>query len=128
MRCLDASFLIDVIKGVPAAAQKAMAMDASGERLSVPAPVLTEVLRGGYFRGGKELRDTLELLAGMEVLEVDDDVAAEAGRMGAELLKRGTDMGTVDLLIAATVKLNRRILGPRDSSFFGIPDLAVETY
>jgi predicted nucleic acid-binding protein len=128
MRCLDTSFLIDLLKGLPAAAEKARAMDAVGERLSVPAPVLTEVLRGAYFKGGKELHETLELMASLDVLVVDDEVAAEAGRMGAELLKRGNDVGTIDLLIAATAKLNRRILVTRDSSFYGIPDVAVETY
>jgi len=128
MRCLDSSFLIDLVKGAEQAARKARDMDASEERLSIPAPVVTEVLRGAYFKGGKELRDTLELLAGLDVLEVDEDVATEAGRMGADLLRRGKDMGTVDLLIAATVKLNGQILVTRDSMFFEIPDLAVETY
>ena len=128
MRCLDTSFLIDLVKGVPSAADKARAMDAAGERLSVAAPVVTEILRGAYFRGGKELKQTLELLASLDVLDVDDEVAAEAGRMGAELLKRGTDIGTVDLLIAAVAKLNRQILITRDKTFFGIPDLAVESY
>jgi predicted nucleic acid-binding protein len=112
MRCLD----------------KARAMDAAGERLSVAAPVVTEILRGAYFRGGKELKQSLELLASLDVLDIDDEVAAEAGRMGAELLKRGTDIGTVDLLIAAVVKLNRQILITRDKTFFGIPDLSVESY
>ncbi len=128
MRCLDSSFLLDLVKGVPAAAQKARVMDASGERLSVSAPGVTEVLRGAYFKGGKELKDTLELIAGFEILDIDEDVAAEAGRMGAELLRRGTDVGTIDLMIAAAAKLSGQILVTRDSTFFGIPDLAVEAY
>ena len=128
MRCLDSSFLIDLVRGTPAAVRKARALEASKEQLSMTAPAMTEVLRGAYYRGGQELRDTLEMLAGLDILEVDEDVAAEAGRMGAELLRRGMEMGAVDLMIAAAAKLSGHILVTRDSSFFGIPDLAVESY
>lgn len=128
MRCLESTFLIDLLKGEAAAVQKAEALVASKERLSVAAPVVTEILLGAYFKGGHTLKGTLELLSSMDVLNVDADVAAEAGRMGASLLKRGISVPTVDLLIAATAKLNQCILVTRDASYARIPDLAIETY
>ena len=128
MRCLDASFVIDLVKGAVSAARKAKTLDDARERLAIPAPALTEVLGGAYFRGGPVLRKTLELLSGLDVLPVDEGAAEEAGRIGAELLRRGTALPTVDLLIAAVAKSNRRILVTRDDAFSRIPYLAVEAY
>ncbi len=128
MRCLDASFVIDLVKGDASAVRKAKALDDASERLAIPAPALAEVLVGAYFRGGPVLRKTLELLTGLEILPVDEAAADEAGRIGAELLRRGIALPTVDLLIAAVTKLNRRILVTRDEAFARIPDLAVEAY
>ena len=48
--------------------------------------------------------------------------------MGAERLRRGTALSVVDLLIAATAKVNQGILVTRDAAFGGIPGLAVQAY
>ena len=47
MRCLDASFLIDLVRDVPEAVRKAESLATSGEHLSVAAPALAELLRRG---------------------------------------------------------------------------------
>ncbi len=128
MRCLDSTFLIDLLKGEAASAAKLKALEASGEGLSIAAPALTEILIGAYFKGGAALKETLELVSRVEVLVEDEQVAAEAGRMGAELLHRGLALPTVDLLIAAAAKLHQHILITRDEDFSRIPGLVVETY
>lgn len=128
MRCLDASFVIDLVRGEAAAVRKAKALEESGERLSIASPAVAEVLLGAYFKGGAVLTETMALVSSLEVLEVDEGVAAEAGRMGAELLRRGVSAGTVDLLIAAASKLNNQILVTRDAIFSWFPDVAVEGY
>lgn len=128
MRCLDASFLIDLLRGDPDAVRKATSMEATGERTSVASPALAEILCGAYFKGGSDLTRTLETLASAEVLDVDERVAAEAGRLGAEMLRSGLKVATVDLLIAAAAKLNQHILVTRDLVFARIPGLAVESY
>jgi predicted nucleic acid-binding protein len=128
MRCLDATFLIDLLHEDRDAVRKAEDLRGSGERLSVPAPVLTEVLIGAHFRGGASLRKTLEVLAGFDVLDVDATVAAEAGRLGAEMLRKGVTVTTVDLLIATAARLSQHILVTRDVVFSRIPGLAVEAY
>jgi predicted nucleic acid-binding protein len=128
VRCLDSSFVIDLVKGEAGAAAKARALDDAHEKPSIAAPALAEVLQGAYYKGGAILAKTLELLASLDVLEIDDQVAAEAGRLGAELLRRGASVPTVDLLIAAAAKLSQQILVTRDVAFQRIPDLAVETY
>lgn len=128
MRCLDATFLIDYLAGDRAAVEKAKEWASAGERLTVPAPAVAETLLGAYFEGGSALREALGLLDTLEVLPVDSPVAAEAGRMGAEQLRRGTAVPIVDLLIAAAAKFNQGILISRDSALGRIPGLAVETY
>jgi predicted nucleic acid-binding protein len=128
MRCLDASFIIDLLRGDSDAVRKANSFDAAGERTSVAAPALAEILSGAYYTGGPELTRTLETLASVEVLPVDEAVAAEAGRIGGEMLRRGAKVATVDLLIAATATLNQHILVTRDAVFSRIPGLAVESY
>ena len=128
MRCLDSSFLIDLLHDDRAAVQKAEELRASGERLSIPAPALAEVLIGAHFQGGASLRKTMEVLAGLDVLDVDATVASEAGRMGAELLRRGVSVTTLDLIIAAASRIHQHILVTRDTVFARIPGLPVESY
>ena len=67
MRSLDASFLIDLLRGDPAAVEKADALDRAGERMSIAAPALAEVLVGAYYKGGADLTRTLETLASLDV-------------------------------------------------------------
>jgi tRNA(fMet)-specific endonuclease VapC len=128
VRCLDSSFLIDFAGGHAAATRKAQGLVAVGERIAIPAPVLAEVLVRAMLRGGTYQRRMTELLANLEVLPTDSTVATDAGMLGAELARRGTAAGTVDLLIAATARLNNAILVTRDRAFAGMPGLAVEAY
>lgn len=128
MRALDSTFLIDLLKGDGAAAAKMKEIEALGEPVSLPAPCLAEVLLGAHFKGGELLRDTLEVVARLDVLEVDAAVAGEAGRLGAELLRRGRALPTTDLLIAAAARLGGQILVTRDADFARVPGLAVEGY
>jgi predicted nucleic acid-binding protein len=128
VRCLDATFLIDYLAGERSAVEKAKEWESAGERLASPAPAIAETLLGANFEGGSVLREGLAFLDTLDVLSVDASVAAEAGRMGAEQMRRGTPISVIDLLIAATARVNQGILVTRDSSFGRIPGLAVETY
>jgi predicted nucleic acid-binding protein len=125
---LDATFLIDYLAGDATATEKAREWAAAGERITSPAPAVAEAMIGANFRGGAALREALAFLGTLEVLPADDWVAGEAGRMGAEQLRRGARLSLSDLLIAATARLNGGILVTRDAAFGQIPGLAVETY
>ena len=128
MRCLDSTFLIDLLMGDAAATAKMREIETLGEPVSMAAPCLTELLLGAHFKGGALLRDTLDLVSRLDVLEVDAAVAGEAGRLGAELLRRGQGLPTTDLLIAATARLHGHVLVTRDTDFHRIPGLAIEGY
>lgn len=125
---LDTTFLIDLLDNDDQAKRKAQAFKAAGERPRVPAPALAEVMIGANYLGGAYLRKTLEMLSVMEVLAPDESAGAEAGRLGAEALRRGAPVPTLDLLIAATTLVHGGVLLTRDSAFSTIPGLPVETY
>ncbi|MDE1819362.1 MAG: type II toxin-antitoxin system VapC family toxin [Euryarchaeota archaeon] len=128
MYCLDTTFLVDVTRARGGAAERAKAFAREHEDLSAPAPAIAEVLVGANYRGEETLRRTLEMVAALEVLPVDLDVTGAAGRLGADMLRRGTPLMGVDLLVAATALHHRRVLVSRDTIFPRVPGLTVETY
>jgi predicted nucleic acid-binding protein len=128
MRCFDSTFLIDYMRGEPSAVAKVRELVESTERLATPAVAAAELLVGAYYRGGGELTRTLEFLERLEVLPFDVAEAAEAGRIGAESMRRGAPLVGNDLLVAATVRQHRGILVSRDVVFSMVPGLAVEAY
>lgn len=128
MRCFDSTFLIDYIRGDPAAVGKVRELVEASERLTTSSVAAAEVLVGAHYRGGRELSRTLEFLERLEVLPFDVGEATEAGRMGAESLRRGSPLVGNDLLVAATARYHRGILVSRDDAFSKIPGLAVEAY
>jgi predicted nucleic acid-binding protein len=128
MVSLDSSFLIDLLAGVPAAVDKARALDASGEPRYVTAPAASEVLLGGYRLGGAHYERTRFLVDSLPLLPFDQLACHEAVRLGAELTARGTPVGQSDLFIGAiTLRHGQRLL-TRDRSFTLLPGLLVEGY
>ncbi len=128
MRCVDASFCLDLANGHPRAVRKAKEYDSKGESLTIPAPALTEFLIGAFSRGGATLSQALELVASFAVLETTESIAGEAARLGGECLRNGTPVGTLDLLIAATAQHHRATLVTRDRDCSRIPGIIIETY
>jgi predicted nucleic acid-binding protein len=128
VRCFDSTFLIDYIRGERQAVEKLRELLEAAERLATPAAAAAEVMVGGYFRGGRELARTLEFLERIDIIPFDGGEAAEAGRMGAESLRRGAPLAGIDLLVAATARHHQGVLVSRDSIFSQVPGLAVEAY
>ena len=128
MRCFDITFLIDYLRGDALAVAKVRELLEAGEQLAVPSVAAAEVLLGAYYRGGRELSRSLEFLERLEVLPFDLATSHDAGRMGAETMRRGTPVVGNDLLVAATARHHRGVLVSRDAVFRGIPGLAVEAY
>jgi predicted nucleic acid-binding protein len=128
VRCFDSTFLIDYVRGEASAVEKVRELLEATERLTTPAVAVAEVLVGAHYRGGRELARTLEFLELLDVLPFDLAEAAEAGRIGAESMRRGAPLVGNDLLVAATVRHHRGILVSRDSVFSMVPGLAVEAY
>jgi tRNA(fMet)-specific endonuclease VapC len=128
LKCLDSTFCIDLANGLPAARVKAEDFSRTGERLAIPAPAVTEFLVGAFHAGGRRLAQALALVSELEILDITEAICLDAARLGGECTRRGTFVGTVDLLIAATAKHHRAALLSRDKDFSLIPQLLLETY
>ncbi len=128
MVSLDSSFLIDLLDGDPAAVLAARELDRRGEPRYLTAPAASEVMVGAYLLGGPYLERTRALVDSLPLLPFDREAYHEAGRLGAELLKRGSPLGQGDLFVAALAIRHRERLLTRDKAFGRVPGLVVESY
>jgi len=128
MVSLDSSFLIDLLAGERRAVAKAAELDRELEPRFVSAPAASEVLIGAYRLGGPYLERTKALVDSLPLLSIDRACTHEAGRLGAELLKRGSPIGQGDLFVAAiSIRYGERLL-TNDRGFSRVPGLVVEMY
>lgn len=128
MVSLDSSFLIDLLDGLAPAVQAARELDTRGEARYLTAPAASEVLVGAYLLGGPYLERTRTLVDSLPLLPFDREAYHEAGRLGSELVRRGTPLGQADLFVAAlSIRHGERLL-TRDRAFHRVPGLQVETY
>ena len=128
MYSIDASFVIDLLRGDAGARAKAERMHAEGQAHAISAPAMAEVMMGAYYAGGAKLKRTLQVLESLEVMDVSGAVALDAALIGAELLKEGTPLPLADLMVAASAKGAGQTILSRDEGFSRIPGLAVERY
>lgn len=128
MVSLDSPFLIDLLAGKPAAVDKGLEIDRTGEPRWICAPVAAEVLVGGYYLGGAYLERTRTLIESLPMLPFDRAAFHEAGRLGAELARNGIRLGQSDLFIAAIALRHGERLLTRDRAFGRLPGLRVDSY
>jgi tRNA(fMet)-specific endonuclease VapC len=108
MICLDTNIAIHVInRRIPAVRHRLAEQLRSGTKIGFPAVALFE-LRYGYARSDR--RDDMNrllaefLVPEIEVLPFDQEDAAHAGDIRAELERQGTPIGPYDYLIAAQAR------------------------
>ena len=128
MVSLDSSFLIDLLAGERSAVDRAARLEQSGEDRCLSAPAASEVMVGAYRLGGTYLARARMMVDGLRLLAFDQQAYHEAGRIGADLLRRGFRLGQSDLFIAAISLRHGQRLLTRDAGFSNVPGLAVETY
>lgn len=97
---LDINLCIRVLRDRPQGLRERFNAEASS--LSISSVVLYELLYGAAKSSRPiENRHAVEAFAArLEVLAFDDDAAAHAGEIRAELERQGTQIGSYDLLIA----------------------------
>jgi tRNA(fMet)-specific endonuclease VapC len=128
MKCLDTTFLIDLLRGAPAAVSQARSIQEAQVVLATPAPCVTELIRG-LSKATPRTREAAHLLLDqLEVLPLDKEAARKSGDIAAETTLRGQEVSTVDCLIAGIVVVSRGTLVTRDQDFARIPGLSIETY
>src|SRR3989338_6938611 len=121
MVALDSSFLIDVLRGYPAAFEALDRLEQTEPVLFVPAPVAAELWEGAIRSGTTEEGGLmLDLLP---VLPLDLASARRAAELRAELALNGRTIGVVDAMIAAIAMVNGKTLVTGDADLASIPEL-----
>ena len=116
---LDTSFILDLWDEKPDAVAKARQIDARGEQIYIPTPVLYELWEGVARSGrpGAEAAKVLEFASGHDLLHFGDSDAREAGLLSGRLSRSGRMMGTVDVQIAGMAKAREQTLLATDRRF-----------
>ncbi len=121
---LDTSFILDLWDEKPDAVAKARAVDARGEAIYLPTPVLFELWEGvaRSDRPRSEEAKVVEFTSAHELLPFNDRDAREAGLLSGHLSRSGRMMGTVDVQIAGMAKARRQGLLATDRRFRELAD------
>lgn len=116
---LDTSFILDLWAEAPDAVRKAREVDARGEPIYIPTPVLYELWEGvaRSARPQAETAKVLQFAAGHELLPFSDTDAREAGLLSGRLAGSGRMMGTVDIQIAGMARARGQTLLATDHRF-----------
>lgn len=118
---LDTSVLVDHLRG------DQRARDALATVKAEDGPATASVLTKAELLAGmraEERADTRALMATIEWLDVDDDLAERAGALAARFIRSHPGIELVDFVIAATAqRLDARLLTRNLKHFPMFPDL-----
>ena len=130
MFVLDTSVIIQFLRGRLPGFLKSL--EAGDPRMfAVPAVVLGELLVGAEKSRNSqaERRKVERFVASFKVLPFDEDAARIYGSVRAELEKKGTPIGSNDMLIAAIALAHGATLVTlNDSEFKRVPGLRIECW
>jgi Predicted nucleic acid-binding protein, contains PIN domain len=122
---LDATFLIDHLRGVPEAVQRFLEMNESGDESIVTDVTVAEVWSGR--RPGSE-HEIEWFLRYIEYVHPGPEAARLAGTWRAEAREAGRTLGIPDVLIAATAFDQEAAVLTRNVRDFAHMPVRVETY
>jgi|SRR3989344_4226992 len=130
MVCLETSFIIDLLRGKAAVKNIKEEIDRTEIRLTIAAPSVMELWVGALISGQseKEKSKINELLHSLEILDLDEQSAKEAGEIEAELIKKGLPIEAEDIMIAAIARINNEKIITRDEHFARISNLKLLKY
>ena len=133
MICLDASILIDYLKGVDAAREALRSY--RQEDLCITEIVIYEVAAGYFYHLGKRKADKpfltfIDLISELDILPMTNLFALDAAAVHARLLLKGRPVETDDCLIAGIMRSNgvKRILTRNTKHFSRLPGIEAIGY
>lgn len=101
MTFLDTSVIIDMLEGVP---DTVNAVETRGQPYLTSSLCVYEVIDGTVGSGDTDVVAVRQQFGGVRSLELNEQIALEAGRMQDRLMDDGDRMAVRDLLIAATAR------------------------
>ena len=130
MVCLETSFLIDLLRGRKHAVEYLSGLRDSSEAVTAAAPSIFELIEAAEIaRSDKEKAAIHELVSSLAVLPLDSETAWAAGRLSAELILAGEQIGQMDTLIGAIARHHGEPIVTRNTRQFGrISGLVVREY
>ena len=122
---LDTTFIIDCLRGQPAAVERLRRIAELGDVAMVNDVVSAEAWAGAPSDDDRALRT---LLAFLEFVAAGPEHARAAGRWRARSRSEGHDVGIADALIAACADDSRAVVLTRNARDVGMTPVRVETY
>lgn len=126
--CIDTDILIDHLRGSPEATQTIERLEEAGQTLSTTAVNAYELSYGAWKTREPEanLEAVETLLNRLNVYPLSREAAQEAGRVMANLERKGIPVEIRDIFIGATAKTNGATLYTRNTRHFeNIPGLII---
>ncbi|WP_181691724.1 PIN domain-containing protein [Natronomonas sp. LN261] len=114
MTFLDSSVIIDMLEGVPVVVEH---VEECGQPYLTSSLCVFEVIDGEVGSGSTDVVAVRQEFGGVRALDLNEQVALEAGRMQDQLMDNGERMAARDLLIAATARSTGDELIVADSDF-----------
>ena len=127
---LDTNICIYAIKNKPEQVLEKLKKNLSNG-ICISAITLAELQHGveKSMNPEKNSMALLQFLSILDILPFDDLAAVEYGKICAYLQKRGTPIGTMDMLIAAHAKIENLIIVTNNvREFERVPDLKIENW
>ena len=127
---LDTNICIYAIKNKPEQVLEKLKENLSNG-ICISAITLAELQHGveKSINPEKNSMALLQFLSILDILPFDDLAAVEYGKICAYLQKRGTPIGTIDMLIAAHAKTENLIIVTNNvREFERVPDLKIENW
>ena len=114
MTFLDSSVIIDMLEGVPDVVEY---VEDRGQPYLTSSLCVFEVIDGEVGSGSTDVVAVRQEFGGVRALDLNEQIALEAGRMQDQLMDDGERMAARDLLIAATARSSGDELIVADGDF-----------
>jgi predicted nucleic acid-binding protein len=111
---LDSSVIIDMLEGVSDVVEY---VEDRGQPYLTSSVCVFEVINGAVGSGSTDVVALRQEFGGVRALDLNEQIALEAGRMQDQLMDDGEQMAARDLLIAATARSTGAELIVADDDF-----------
>ncbi len=130
MACLDTTFLVDLLRGKSEIHGLKDELDRHEETLAVATPSIMELWLGACMaKASNEEKEKInELIQSLEIFDLDEKSAKDAGEIEAELMRKNQAIDTEDIMIAAIARAHGEKVITRDKHYAKILGLKVLKY